>query len=273
MIVYEAHAHRLPPVVPYVRQLWRRRKFAVRMARADLKAQHYDTVLGQLWAVLNPLLLAAVYYLIFGVILGTQKGNPVYLAMLLSGLFAFYYTRNSLQFGAKSIVGGGAMILNTAFPRALLPISSLIEALLTYLPMLAVYAVFHLVADYPVGIQLVALPVIVMIQTIFNLGLALLFAALNVYFRDTSSFLPYVTRIWLYLSPVLYSVKQVPADLKPVLAMNPLFPLLAAWHEVLVDGRFPSVGNLAYSLAWAIAVLLGGAWFFVSREREFAVRI
>jgi len=271
--VFEPHSSGIPPLGPYLRELWRRRRFALHMARSNLKARNYDTFFGQLWQILNPLLLAAVYFLVFGVILGGNRGNPEYLAILLSGLFAFYYTRNAISLGANSIVGGGRMIMNTAFPRALLPVSAMMSSFLLYMPTLVVYAVFHLLGGQALGPQLLWVPVIIVIHTVFNLGLALAFAALTVYFRDTSSFLPYLLRIWLYLSPVLYSIEEVPARIQPILAANPLFPLFGVWHAVLIDGVMPDFGLLGYSALWAIVTLVVGGWFFMSREREFAVRI
>jgi teichoic acid transport system permease protein len=271
--VFEAHARRIPPLGPYLRELWRRRRFVIHMARMNLRAASYDTFFGQLWQVLNPLLLASVYYFVFGVILGGNRGNPQYLAVLLSGLFAFYFTRNAIGLGAGSIVGGGRLIMNTAFPRALLPLSAIMSAVLLYIPSLAVYALFHVLGGQPIGRQLVFLPLVVAIHIVFNFGLALGFAAVTVYFRDTSSFLPYLLRIWLYLSPVLYAIEDVPERFRPFLGANPLYPLFGVWHQILVEGVPPSRALLGYAALWAIVTLVLGSWFFLSREREFAVRI
>lgn len=271
--VFEPHSHRLPPLRPYFRELWRRRKFALHMARTNLRAASYDTVFGQLWQVLNPLLLALVYYFVFGIILGNKGGDSGYLSALLAGLFAFYYTRNAIGLGSGSIVGGGRLIMNTAFPRALLPLSAVISSILLYVPALAVYSVFHVLGGQPVGRQLLYLPVVIAIHTVFNLGLALVFSALTVYFRDTSSLMPYILRIWLYLSPVLYAIEDVPERLRPYLAVNPLYPLFGTWHRILIEGQDPSLRLLGYAALWAIGTLVFGTWFFLTREREFAVRI
>lgn len=273
LTVHEATRRRVPPLGPYLKQLWQRRKFALHLARSELKARHYDTLFGQLWSLLNPLFLAGVYYLVFGVIFGGDRGNPQYLAILLSGLFAFYYTRNSLAFGAKSITGGGGLILNSSFPRAMLPLSAVLSALISYVPMLIVYAAFHLLAGYPAGPSLLYVPVVIAIQTVLNLGLAMGFAALTVYFRDTSSFIPYFLRIWLYVSPIVYTVEQAPESVRPFLALNPLYPLFQTWHAILIDGVVPGAPVFLYAAAWALAVFCLGGWFFLSREREFAVRL
>lgn len=271
--VHEPHKLGIPPLRPYLRELWSRRKFGILLARSNLKSQHFDTVLGQLWTVLNPLLLAAVYFFVFGVILGASRGRPEYLAQLLAGLFFFYYTRNAMAFGSKAIIGGGGLILNTTLPRALLPLSSVLSALLVFLPMLIVYAAFHLVGGYPIGIELIGLLPILALVTVFNAGVALALAAVTVYFRDTASFLPFFLRIWLYLSPILYRLEDVPGHLRPYAAVNPMASFVGAWHQVLLDGQWPDARLMALSAAWSVAAFIVGALVFLTREREFAVRI
>ncbi|MBW3661966.1 MAG: ABC transporter permease [Actinobacteria bacterium] len=275
--VYEPHGtHRLPVLGTYLRRLWGRRAFLYYQARADLKARHFDTWFGQLWVLLNPMLLASVYWLLVTVIRGSSRGLG-FLTFLFGGLFTFYYTRNSIGTGAKSVVGGVGLITNTTMPRALLPLSSVLTALMLYIPTLLVYAVFHVLADLPVGPQMLGLPLIVALLTVFNVGLAMLFGTLTVYFRDTSAFLPYLLRIWLYVSPVLYRFDEIPSGISDVivtiLKINPMYPMLESWHQILSDGRWPDQGLLGLSALWAFACLVVGMWVFLAREREFAVRI
>ena len=270
--VYRPHRVGLPPILPYLRAVWRRRQFTFELARTKLRSSHYNTVFGQLWLVLNPLLLATVYFILVEILRQGTGGLPFF-AHLMAGLFVFYFFASAVNQGAKSVVGGGRLILNTAFPRTLLPLSSVVTAFMRFLPTLVVYAAMHAAAGLPVGPHLLwALPIFAMIA-IFAAGVAMLFAAAQVYFRDLSSFLPYVTRIWLYASPVLYYVEQVPARFKPILALNPLYPLLASWSDVLNQGQQPSASFLLWGLAWALAALVVGGLFFMSREREFAVRL
>lgn len=273
VVVHEPRQLGLPKLRPYGRELWRRRQFGLLLARSSLKAQHFDTVLGQLWTVMNPLLLAGVYYLVFGIILGGSRGQPEYLAQLLAGLFLFYYTRNAMAYGSKAIVGGGGLILNTTLPRALLPLSSVYSALLIFLPMLVVYSGLHLIGGYPVGIELIALIPVVLLLTVFNTGLALALAAITVFFRDTASFLPFFLRIWLYLSPILYRIEDVPHNLRPFARLNPMASFVGSWHQILLDGRWPDASLLASSAAWALGALFVGSLIFLVTERDFAVRI
>ncbi|MGR6997934.1 ABC transporter permease [Yinghuangia aomiensis] len=145
--VYEPYHAHSPPLRVYFREVWQRRRFAYRMAHATLKGRNYETVFGQLWLVINPLLLAAVYFMLVTVLAGSPHGNPLMgFTVILSGLFSYYYTRNIVQLSSTSITGGGKMIMNMAFPKALLPLSSLFSSFMMYWPTMVVYAIAHAAA-------------------------------------------------------------------------------------------------------------------------------
>ncbi len=274
VVVHEPHKGNLPPMKAYLREVWNRRSFAVELSRSNLRAANYDTMFGQLWLVLNPFLLAMVYYFAWGVIAGGAKGGGAeFLSFLFGGLFLYYYTRNSMGLGAGSIVGGGGgLLLNSSFPRVILPLSSTITAFLQYMPTLVVFFSFHLLFGSKLYWTMLLLPLLFVALSFFNLGLAMFAGALTVYFRDTSSFLPYLLRIWLYLSPILWNLDQAPDSVRPILIANPLVPYLTTWHE-LVAGTLPSGKMLIAMTFWTIVTPIAGGWFFLSREREFAVRV
>jgi teichoic acid transport system permease protein len=270
--VYEPHPIGLPPMGKYLRTLWERRQFAYELAKATLRVQHYNTALGQLWLVLNPLLLGLIYFILVYIIGGGSRGIG-FLAHLVLGLFAFRLVSTSFSLGARSVVRGGRLVLNTAFPRTLLPLSSVLTAVGQFLPTLIVYAGIHAIAGLPVGWQLLWTIPILILFVVFAAGAAMLAATAQVYFRDFANFLPYFTRIWLYLSPILYYANEVPDKFKPLVAANPLYPLIASLSDVVNQGDSPSAGYLLWGLASAIVTFLAGALIFISREREFAVRL
>ena len=270
--VYEPHLVGLPPLLPYVREAWRRRSFAFEMARTKLRAQHFNTVFGQLWLVLNPLLLAAVYFVLVDILRGGDRGN-VFFAHLMVGIFAYYFVSGAVRNGSKSIVTGGRLILNTAFPRVLLPVSSVVIAFKRFVPTVVIYVPVHLALDLPVGPELLWVLPLVGLLIVLASGLAMIVAALQVYFRDLKNFMPYLLRVWLYSSPVLYYANEMPDEYRFLLDINPLGQLLAAWSEVLNQGGVPTGHQLAVASAWAFGFLIVGFVFFVSREREFAVRL
>jgi ABC-type polysaccharide/polyol phosphate export permease len=270
--VYVPHAAGLPPLRSYVRELWRRREFAMELSRTRLRSQHFNTVFGQLWLVLNPLLLAGVYFVLVDIIRPSSRGFDFF-AHLMAGLFVYYFVSNSLREGVKSVVKGGRLILNTAFPRALLPLSSVITSFMRFVPTIFIYAPVHVIAGLPIGPQLLWVVPLVALFSVLAAGLTMLVAAGQVYFRDLANFLPYALRVWLYMSPVLYYASEVPERYKWVLDVNPIAPLLSAWSDVLNAGHAPGGGDLALGAAWAFGLFLAGALFFTSREREFAVRL
>ena len=270
--VYEPHKVGLPPLGPYLRQLWRRREFAFELARSDLRSKHFNTALGQLWLILNPLLLGLVLFALVQII-GRRGGTAVGFAYLLLALFAFRLVSTSINQGARSVVGGGRLILNTAFPRTLLPLSSVLTCFMLFLPTLGVYAIVHLIAGLPVTPQILWAIPIIGAMVVFAAGGAMLVAAVQVYFRDLTSFLRYFLRIWLYVSPVLWIPAQVPEKYKPLLYANPLYPPLTALSDAVNLGVTPRTNLLLLSFAWAVGALVVGSLFFISREREFAVRL
>ena len=270
--VYEPHEARLPALRPYIKEVWRRRHFVFELARSSLRAQHYNTGLGQLWLILNPLLLALVLMALVTVIRGGSRGSEFFAHLVLC-LFAFRIASTSVKQGAKSVTGGGRLILNVVFPRAVLPLQSVMTAFMRFLPTVVLYAILHVAVGLPVGPELLwAIPIVAFI-VVFALGMAMLVAAVQVYFRDMANFLTYFTRIWLYASPVIYYADEVPERFKPILMANPLYPMLAALSDAVTQGENPSARFLAAGLAWAVVGLLVGAYVFLSREREFAVRL
>ncbi len=270
--VYQPFRAGLPRLQPYFRELWRRREFATEASRATLRAQHANTVFGQVWNVLNPLLLAIVYYLLVMIINGGQKGEDFF-AYLLSGLFLFYFVANSMTGGASSVTAAGKMIMNTAFPRALLPLSAVRTAFRRFLPTLAVLFVALMISPVKLSwVTLLAVPWFVFVL-MFSTGVALLLATVQVYFRDTASFLPYITRIWLYTSPVLWYPEQVKAAFKPLEVFNPLFSIIGGWQDIVIEHKVPITSMWFTAAGWSVGLLVVGAFVFLSRERDFAVRL
>lgn len=289
--VYEPHRVGLPPMGPYFREIRRRRGFAFELARSQMHAANTDTALGQVWLVLNPLLLAGVYYILTAVLQHSAKGPLIpaglaeklspgqvanfpweSFAHLTSSLFLFFLIATIIQSGANSVIAGGSLIMNTPFPKMLLPLSSSYLAFRRFLPTFLVYIPIHFLAHRPVNLNILWTIPMVAEALLFGFGLAMLFGTLQVYFRDVAGFLPYFIRIWLYLSPVIYYVESLPPAMKPYMSLNPLFPISGGYGEALA-GHAPSAGMVLGGAAWAIAACLLGALVFMSREREFAVRL
>ncbi len=272
---YGPHRAGLPPLVPYFRELWHRRGFAAEMSRASMRGANTSTYFGQAWLIINPLLLAAVYYLLVTILKGRHE--PTVFVHLTLGLFAFNLVSSSITTGTKSVVGAGKLLINTAFPRLLIPLSSVRTAVFRFLPTIPVYLLFHLIFLTHVWSWTMVLSLYFFATLLlFSAGLAAFFATVQVYFRDTSSFLPYFVRIWMYLSPVLWLPENVAHFSKTVLTiikLNPMYAMLGGYAETIQEGRVPAAGLFVSAGVWAVAVAAIGFIFFISRERDFAVRL
>ena len=269
--VYEPFRAGLPKLGKYWKSLWSRRTFIAEYSKSELREQHFDSVFGQLWLVLNPLLLSGVYFILI-VIIGGSTDSSRYVHLTAS-LFLFYLVANSLTGGVKSITAGQRLILNTAFPRIMLPISAVVIAIFKFIPTLIVFFIVKATIGSPFSIEMLwAIPVL-LITVFLALGLAITISCINVYFRDIASFLPYLTRTLLYLSPILYVAADLNPNLKALEIVNPLFPILDSWSIALVQGEAPQISSLLEGLAWATGIFFIGTYFFLSREREFAVRL
>ena len=223
--------------------------------------------------MLNPLLMALVYFILVDILRASDSRNSEFFAHLVAGLFLFQIVQNSMTVGVRSVTKGGRLILNSAFPRALLPLSAVITAFMRFLPTMIIYIPIHIASGLPVNANLLWCVPIVALFLLTASGLAMLVAAAQVYFRDLSNFLPYALRIWLYVSPVLYYTDEVPERYKWLLDINPVAGLLTAWSDVLNAGNPPEAAAMFQGAAWGVGIFVAAGLFFLSREREFAVRL
>jgi teichoic acid transport system permease protein len=239
--------------------------------------------LGKAWLVLNPLLLSLIYFLLVTVLRGgpNKETGLSTLAHILIGIFMFYFAQNIISDGAQSITAGGRLILNQAFPRALLPFSSAVRAFGQFWPTIPTYfavvllgKVFYPKTHIPLAdLNYLWAPLIIAALAITAFGLSLIFAVMNVYFRDTSKLLTYTTRIWLYGSPVLWKPEMLHGWHRIFIYINPLGPTLAATYHVWIDGVRPSNSEFIGMGVWIALSMAIGTYFFTSRERDFAVRL
>jgi teichoic acid transport system permease protein len=270
----------LPNLIEYSKDMWTRRELAYELARAQLRAQQSTTLFGQLWLVLNPLIQAGIYYLLVIILSTSHKHGPDFVAHLLAGMFAYHTITSAMGMGAASVVSLGKLIANRSFPRLLLPFSAGLVAMKRFWPTLIIYTIYWTVFVHADELgydkfgwnMLWAIPAILLLA-IFVFGLAALLATLQVYFRDMRSFLPFISRIGLYVSPILWVPEDVKGQAFAVIEnYNPVYGLLCIF-EAAVANKPPTPAYWYSALAWTAAIFISGVLIFVSREREFSVRI
>jgi teichoic acid transport system permease protein len=273
VVVHEPTTTGLPPLRAYLSETWRRRPFIWHLARSQLKGESYDTFMGQVWLVLNPLLLAAVYLLVRSVLRppgGDDVANTM--AILVMSVFFFRFVSGGVTSGAKAIVNNRGMILNTPFPRVIFPLVVVIKQVMEFLPAVVILAGVWVALDQPFGWGLLWLPYVLICLAVMMFGMAMLAAPAPVLVPDTGSLIPYGARIWLFSSPVLYKVSEIPDGLLPYLRWNPLFVSFKALEDMF-EGRLPHANDLLATLGWAVLFFVIGAYFFLTRERKLAARL
>jgi teichoic acid transport system permease protein len=271
--VFEAHSVSLPTVREYLNDLWERRQFIRALAKAELRGTHTNTILGELWSIIDPLFQAAIYFFIVTIIRGGSSADPLgYATLIIAGVFLFNFTRIALNDGGRSILNAKGLMLNSTFPRALLPISECYKGLLEFAPSVVLYAIIHVATGRPIGQGVFLLPLLFLLQVAMSVGMAFLIATATVYVRDTVNLLNYLLRILIFVTPVIYPVSGLSPTLKTILSVNPLFPLFSAYQTILLGG-LPTAGQVMITFFWAVFFLVVGYRVFVTHERAFALRL
>lgn len=255
----------------YLRELWSRREFAWYLAAGNLRAKHASTVLGLSWWILNPLLLAAVYFIVFGNDLVFGSRGEQYVAYLLSGIFVFHFTHRAMSESAASILSNQKLLINLKFPRLVLPISALLESSVGFLFSLVVLylVVIPLYGIYP-GFYTLWLLVMLPLLGMLNLGLGSLVARMAVPFRDIQNLLPYLTRLWLYLSPIIWPLsvmEEAPQLVQTVVEYNPMYSMIGMFRTALL-GYPLQWSYLWLSIGWSALLLVIGMGSFIKFERH-----
>jgi teichoic acid transport system permease protein len=276
---FSPHRAGLPNLIEYFRELWQRREFAAEMSRSRIRGSNDNTFFGQAWLLLDPMLQAGVYFVLILFVRGHSSHGPSAgetVAHLTASLFAFRLCQGAVAAGAKSVTGAGKVLLNTNFPRLLIPLSSVRTGFFRFLPTIPLYLAIHLAVGGKWSWAMLASVYFLGCLLAFGMGLAAITSTLTVYFRDFANFLPYLLRLWMYLSPVLWLPSQIagkPAAIQTVMKVNPMFSMLGGYTELLQRGHWPPTQFWATAAFWALASIVVGFLFFISREREFAVRV
>ncbi|MFB7037882.1 MULTISPECIES: ABC transporter permease [unclassified Streptomyces] len=266
-----------PPLPEYVRQLWSRRDFVAAFATARLTAQYSQARLGQLWQVATPLLNAAVYYLIFGVLMNARQSVPDYVPFLLTGVFVWTFTSGTLLAGTRAISGNLGLVRALHFPRASLPLSLALQQLQQFLlSLVALLAILLCCGQFPTWRWLLVVPALAL-QTLFNTGAALVLARIAARTPDVSQLMPFALRTWMYASGVMWSIRhptgtgRLPGGATLALQCNPVAVYIDLMRSALIGSHTPDrLPPYVWALAvgWALLSFGGGfLWFWQAEER------
>jgi teichoic acid transport system permease protein len=261
-----------PPFWQYLKQAWGRRDFVWAMSRYRMRADLEGNRLGIFWLVLQPVINATIYGVIFYFLVGEKGRGADYPAHVVIGVFLFQFFSKSLSNGAKSITGNQSLVQSLAFPRVTLPVGEVIEQFLSLMPSMALLViVLPIMGHWPSLEWLLMIPLLALF-TLFNTGVALIAARLTVHVRDLTQLLPFISRILFYTSGVLFNVGAV-LDAHPTLLrlydFHPLYQVLQMARSVLMGGRGYDPMYWVYFSEWAVGTLIVGLLFFWAAEERY----
>jgi ABC-type polysaccharide/polyol phosphate export permease len=259
--------------------LVRYRELFGNLFRRDVQAKYRGSLLGVAWTLANPVLLMAVYLLVFSVLWDTPFGNEGHYGLfLLVGLAAWIFFAASVQSASRSLLDNANLIRKTRFPRQLVPLSVVATQLISFVVMLAALLVLNFALLPRVrGTEWLALPLGLALVGITG-GLALAIASLNVLFRDIEFLVAALLLPLFFLTPVLYPLSDPQIARRDWVVdvihwANPLSPVVEALHAVLFYGRLPGLGDTVYTVVAATVALALGAWVFNRVDDEIAIEV
>jgi lipopolysaccharide transport system permease protein len=251
-------------------ELWRHRELVYFLAWRDVKVRYKQTALGALWAVLQPLLAMLVFWLFLGRLAGVPSDGLPYPPFALCGLVLWGFVGTAVTFSSNSLVGYAHVIRKVYFPRMAAPMAPVLAGLIDLLIALGLLLVVQAAFGVWPGLWLWLAPLSLLVALSAALGAGLWLAALNVEFRDVRFAVPFLTQIWMFVSPVVYPASLVPKAWRPLYALNPLCGAIEGFRLAWL-GRSSADGSMiVISAAAALALLLSGAYYFRRVERRFA---
>lgn len=250
-------------------ELWSYRELLYFLTWRDVKVRYKQTLLGAAWAILQPIFMMIVFTLFFGRLAGVESKGIPYSLFALAGLVPWTFFANAITTSGNSLVGSSNLITKVYFPRALVPAAAvaagLVDFLIAFLTL--VVAMFY----YRVGLTLniLMLPVLVLLTTLFALAVGMWMSALNVKYRDVRFALPFMIQIWLFVSSVIVPSTALPQKWRWLLALNPMSAFVESFRAALFGYPFPWQ-ELGIGSAITVAVLIYSAYSFNRVEKTFA---
>jgi len=253
-----------------LRALWAFRELGYFFAWRELKLRYKQTAFGAAWAVLQPVLMTIIFALVFGRLAKLPSEGKPYALFSFVALVPWTFFSQAVSQGSRSLISSASLVSRVYFPRLLLPLGSVLSFLVDLavatavaLPLMAYYG------ELP-SAHVAMLPLVVVLLFAVSLGVALLLAAANAQYRDVQYVVPFVLQLWLFASPVAYSLSLIPDEYRTLYAVNPMSTVIEGFRFALLDTPAPTPSAVAVSTLSALLLLAAGAYYFRRTERLFA---
>ena len=266
-------ASQIPSLSDYLKSTWRRKDFIAELADARSTQQYSDSLLGRIGQLITPLLNAAIYYLIFGILLGTSKGIENFTAFLVAGVFVFNFMQVTVTAASSSIPKNDRLIKAIHFPKLVLPLATVVQQIQQYVVSLIVLVVIVLLTGEPLTLMWLTLPLVLAMQILFTTGFALILARWGARSRDINQLLPFFTRTWRYVSGVFFSITIFTATMPDAVGMTLLLNPGAVYIDLVRDSLMVTESSdpiiWIMGAVWAIVFFAVGLVYFYRGEKKY----
>jgi len=250
--------------------LWRYRELLFFLTWRDVKVRYKQTALGAAWAVLQPLLTMMLFSVVFGYFAGLPSEGIPYPVFTLTALLPWQLFAYALTQSSTSLVNDKNLITKIYFPRLVIPLSSVLSALLDFAITLLLLIAMMLIYRLPITWRLLTLPLFVGFALVTAISVSLWLSALNVQYRDVRYTLPFLTQFWMYATPIAYSATIVPERFRWLYSLNPMTGVVEGFRWALLGTDGPVGLPILVSILAVIVLLVGGVMYFKHMEDSFA---
>jgi len=253
-----------------LRELWTYRDLLFILAGRDVKLRYKQTGLGVAWVILQPLVAALIFTVMFGRFARLPSDGHPYVIFVFSGIVAWSYFASVLQRAGNSLITDSRLISKVYFPRLAMPLASTFSAMIDLFVALGVLGVMMVVYRVVPTWRLVALPFFITLTALTATGVSLWLSALNVRYRDFAHAMPFILQVWMFASPVAYATTIVPEKWRLIYGMNPAVAFIEGIRWSVLGSSSITPAIVALTTAVSLLVFVGGAFFFRRVERGFA---
>lgn len=254
------------------RAVWHYRGFVLGSVKREFQTRYRNSLLGAAWTVLNPLSMIIVYTVIFSQLMRARlpgvENNLAYSIYLCAGVLAWGFFSEVINRSQSVFLENANLIKKLSFPRICLPLIVVINAGINFSIILSIFLGFLLITQNFPGWALLAVIPVLLIQIVFSVGLGIILGVLNVFFRDVGQFMGILLQFWFWFTPIVYPLAVLPESVRPLIAANPMAPLIAAYQGVFVYGQWPDWSTLLMPLLLAIALCVFAMRLFRKRAGE-----
>jgi lipopolysaccharide transport system permease protein len=253
-----------------LRDIWNYRELLYFLTKRDIKVRYKQTVLGGLWAIIQPVFTMVVFTLFFGRLAKMPSDGIPYPIFVYAGLLPWTYFANALSASGNSMVESANIITKIYFPRLIVPASSALAGLLDFFIALLVLGAMMIYYQFIPGLGFILFPILVGLTFLCAVGVGLWLSALNVQYRDIRYVIPFLIQLWMFVSPVIYPVSMVKEKYQWLLALNPMGGVINAYRASLLGHMPIDWPLLGLSTAIILLFLTSGLYYFRRMERYFA---